>query len=69
MGQYAKAIAASLVALPTWIIANVQITDDGLLIPMTGETLGTAAAVLALVGAVYQVPNRAPDSTLGGSNG
>lgn len=60
IGQYAKAIMAAVGTGLTWLIANVEITDSAIVIPLTPEAAGMAAAALAIVYGVYQVPNKAP---------
>lgn len=58
VARYAKAIAASVGGGLAWITQNVQITDSAVVIPLTGEAAGTAAAVFGLVYAVYRIPNK-----------
>lgn len=56
--KYAKAIVAFLGSAAAWIMANVQITDDAIVIPLTPEAAGMLAGVMAIVYGVYRIPNK-----------
>lgn len=61
IGQYAKAIVAGAGGLIAWLAANIEVTEDAVVIPLTPEAAGMAAAALALVYGVWRVPNKALD--------
>lgn len=59
IGQNAKAVVAGLGGVIAWLANNIQITNSAIVIPLTPEAAGMAAAVAALVYGVWRVPNKA----------
>lgn len=59
IGKNAKAIVAGVGGVVAWLANNIQITDSAIVIPMTPEAAGMAAAVAALIYGVWRVPNKA----------
>lgn len=61
IGNYAKAIMAGIGSSVAWIVANVEITDSAIVIPLSAESAGMAAGAMALVYGVYKIPNKTTD--------